>query len=116
MRVAVTGGGGFIGTHLLARLVGAGIRVTLIGPNAGRSKYVAALIAAGAVRFAPCDASFSDESALRSAVRDANVLALLDHVAPAGSSDCSSEALERNVTSTVRILRLAEGHVRHVVF
>src|SRR5881409_1332198 len=77
MRVAVTGGGGFIGAHLLARLVGAGIEVTLIGPDTGRSQYVAALVAAGRARFTQCDVGFRDEPILRSALADADALVLL---------------------------------------
>src|SRR5438128_51912 len=118
MRVAVTGGGGFIGAHLLARLVGAGIEVTLIGPDMGRSQYVAALVAAGRARFTQCDVGFRDEPILRSALADADALVLLGHVPPTASSRAErlSEELERNVASTARILRTAPGRVRHVVF
>ena len=118
MRVAVTGGGGFIGAHLLARLVGAGMDVTLIGQDIGRSQYVAALVAAGAARFTHCDAGFRDEPAVRTALADADALVLLGYVAPTASSpaDRLLEEFERNVASTGRILRAAEGRVRHVVF
>jgi UDP-glucose 4-epimerase len=118
MRVAVTGGGGFIGAHLLARLVGAGIDVTLIGPDTGRSQYVAALVAAGRARFTQCDAGLRDESILRSALADADALVLLGYVLPAASSPAErfSEELECNVVATHRILRSAPRRVRHVVF
>ena len=119
MRVAVSGGGGFIGAHLLARLLGAGVDVTLIGQDTGRSRYVAALVADGAARFANCGAAFRDEAALRSALADADALVLLGYVAPRASSPADQllEELEQNVTSTARILRAADGgRVRHVVF
>lgn len=118
MRVGVTGGGGFIGAHLLARLVGAGIDVTLIGRDTGKSSYVASLVAAGRARFAQCDAEFHDERALRSALGDADALVLLGHLTPTASSlaECLLEELECNVASTVRILRAAAGRVQHVVF
>src|SRR2546426_8592821 len=118
MRVVVTGGGGFIGAHLLARLVGAGIDVTLLGEDTGRSRYAAALVVAGATRFTKCDPGFSDEPAVRAALADADALVILGYAAPKASSPCERllEELERNVASTARILRAAEGRVRHVVF
>jgi nucleoside-diphosphate-sugar epimerase len=118
MRVAVTGGGGFIGAHLMARLLGAGIDVTLVGHDIGRSRYVAALVAAGAVRFAKCDPGFRDEPAVRSAVADADALVLLGYVAPTVSSPAGQflDELEQNVASTARLLRGVEGRARHVVF
>jgi nucleoside-diphosphate-sugar epimerase len=118
MRVAVSGGGGFIGAHLLARLLGMGIDVTLIGEDTGRSRYVAALVADGAARFTNCGPAFRDEAAVRSALADADALVLLGYVAPRASSptDQLLEELEQNVGSTARILRAAEGRVRHVVF
>jgi UDP-glucose 4-epimerase len=118
MRIAVSGGGGFIGAHLLARLLGAGIDVTLIGEDTGRSRYVAAMVTDGAARFTNCGASFRDEEALRSALADADALVLLGYVAPRASSPADQllEELEQNVASTARILRAAQGRVRHVVF
>src|SRR2546426_3161812 len=118
MRVVVTGGGGFIGAHLLARLVGAGIDVTLLGEDTGRSRYAAALVVAGATRFTKCDPGFSDEPAVRAALADADALVILGYAAPKASSPGGRllEELERTVASTARILRAAEGRVRHVVF
>jgi nucleoside-diphosphate-sugar epimerase len=119
MRVAVTGGGGFIGAHLLARLLGAGIDVTLVGQDTGRSRYVAALVAAGAVRFAKCDAGFRDDGMRRSALADAEALVLLAYMAPTGSSASARlvDEVEQNVESTARLLRAVDdGRTRHVVF
>jgi len=92
--------------------------VTLIDENTGRSRYVAALVADGAARFTNCGAAFRDEAPLRSALADADALVLLGYVAPRASSpaDRLLEELEQNVASTARILRAAEGRVRHVVF
>ena len=44
MRVAMTGGGDFVGSHLLARMVGARMDVTLIGPDTGPSRYAASMV------------------------------------------------------------------------
>jgi UDP-glucose 4-epimerase len=115
MRVAVTGGGGFVGAHLVARLIGARLEVSLVGPDTGRSPYVAALVTAGKARFIPCDPTFRDETVVRSALADADVLVHLGHLS-SGAADKHSEEPERNVAATTRLLRAAAGRVRHVVF
>src|SRR2546427_10974408 len=47
LRVVMTGAGGFLGAHLLARFVGAGMAVTLVGPHTGESRYTAPVGAGG---------------------------------------------------------------------
>src|SRR2546428_12833327 len=47
LRVVMTGAGGFLGAHLLARFVGAGMAVTVVGPDTGESRYTARMVAAG---------------------------------------------------------------------
>jgi UDP-glucose 4-epimerase len=102
----------------MARLLGAGLDVTLVGQDTGRSRYVAALVAARAARFAKCDAVFRDERALRASVADVDALVLLGYLVPTGSSPAARllEEVERNVESTARLLRAVEGRARHVVF
>jgi nucleoside-diphosphate-sugar epimerase len=118
MRVVMTGSGDFIGSHLLARMVGAGMDVTLIGPDTGDSRYTASLVKAGAVRFHRCDGDFDDELTLRSVLRDAEAIVLLGYDTPTPSSlaACFLSELDRNVAPTIRILRAAVGEARHVVF
>src|SRR6266550_3911365 len=118
MRVAMTGGGGFIGSHLLARLVGAGIDVTIIGPTVGKSRYTASLVAAGDVRFLRCDLIFEQETVLRPALMDADVLVLLGYVVPrfAGKTRRLLDEINFNVAPLVRLLSAAEGRSHHVVF
>jgi nucleoside-diphosphate-sugar epimerase len=118
MRVVMTGGGGFIGAHLLARMLGAGLRVTLIGSSTGKSRYTASLVAAGDVAFVQCDDSFYQSWLLRRTLEDADVLVLLGYVMPTSSSSPQRliEELTLNVSPTVRLLRAAEGGPRHVVF
>ena len=82
IRVVMTGGGGFIGSYLLARLVGAGMDVTLIGPHTGKSRYTASLVEKGIVRFLRCDGSFTDEDLLPRILRSADALLLLGYVMP----------------------------------
>ena len=118
MRVAMTGGGGFIGSHLLSRMVGAGLDVTLIGATTGRSRYTASLVASGAVRFLCCDGRFQQREILRRAVEDADVLVLLGHETPRSPTIGARlvDELDRNVAPVVRLLEAAEGRIRHVVF
>jgi UDP-glucose 4-epimerase len=118
MRVVMTGGGGFIGSNLLARMIGAGIDVTLIGSTIGKSRYTASLVSAGAVRFLRCDESFAEEDVLRPALADAEALVLLGYVRPSSLSPARrlNEELIRNLAPLVRLLRAAEGQARQVIF
>jgi UDP-glucose 4-epimerase len=118
MRVVMTGGGGFIGSHLLARMIGAGMDVTLIGSTIGKSRYTASLVSAGAVRFLRCDDSFAEEDVLRPALAGAEALVLLGYVRPSSLSPARrlSEELIRNLAPLVRLLRAAEGQARQVIF
>jgi len=118
MRVVMTGGGDFIGSHLLARMVGAGMHVTIIGPDTGECRYTASLVTAGDVGFVRCDADFGDEVTLRSALKGADAVVLLGHVPPRGPSLAERllEELSRNVAPALRLLRAAVGEARHVVF
>ena len=116
MRVALTGGGGFIGSHVLARMVGTGMDVTLVGPDPGRSRYAASLIASRRVRFVRCDRSFRDTARLRAAVGDVDAVLLLGYVAPSATDPVGrlSEEIEHNVVPLVRLLRGLEGCPRYV--
>jgi UDP-glucose 4-epimerase len=118
MRVVMTGGGGFIGSNLLARMIGAGIDVTLVGSTIGKSRYTASLVSAGAVRFLRCDDSFAEEDVLRPALADAEALVLLGYVRPSSLSPARrlNEELIRNLAPLVRLLRAAEGQARQVIF
>jgi UDP-glucose 4-epimerase len=118
MRVVMTGGGGFIGSHLLARMVGAGIDVTLLGPNTGKSRYTESLVAAGTVRLLRCAPDFGNESVLRLAVDDADALVLLGYVLPTATGPVGRllEEFKLNVEPLVRLLRVACDRPRHVVF
>jgi UDP-glucose 4-epimerase len=118
LRVVLTGGGEFLGSHVLARLLGAGMDITMIGPNTGESRYAASLVSAETVRFVRCDPDYSDEGALRAAVERADVLVLLGHRFSPRSSVAESilSELDRNVGPIVRLLHASEGTVRHAVF
>jgi len=117
MHVAVTGGGGFIGSHLLARMIGAGMDVTLIGTDLGRSRYAASVVAAGDARFIRCDAGFGDGATLR-ALADADALVLFD--ASSFRSESPPERLvdevEANLPPLARLVLAFATRGRHVVF
>src|SRR2546429_2799301 len=117
MRVVMTGGGGFIGSHLLARMIGAGTDVTLLGSTIGKSRYTASLVRAGSVRFLQCDDSFSEDDILRPALADAEALVLLGYVRPSALSPARrlSEELVLNLAPLGRLLRAAEGKTRQGV-
>jgi len=118
IRVVMTGGGGFIGSYLLARLVGAGMDVTLVGPHTGKSRYTASLVEKGIVRFLRCDGSFTDEDLLPRILRSADALLLLGYVMPTSSSPAQRllDELTCNVSPTLRLVRAALRSRPHVVF
>ncbi|HKC91673.1 MAG TPA: NAD-dependent epimerase/dehydratase family protein, partial [Candidatus Limnocylindria bacterium] len=86
MRIAMTGGGGFIGSHLLSRMIASGMDVTLVGAGIGKSRYTASLVARGEVRFLRCDTEFRQQEILRRALQDVDALVLLGHVMPASTA------------------------------
>jgi nucleoside-diphosphate-sugar epimerase len=81
VRVAITGADGFLGSHVLARIVGAGMDVTMVGPDTGRCRYAASLIASGRIRFLECDPWFRDASRVHTALGPIDALLLLGEVA-----------------------------------
>jgi len=118
MRIVMTGGGGFVGSHLLSRMIGAGMDVTLIGASIGRSRYTASLVAAGDVRFLCCDREFRQRDILRRALDRADALVLLGYAMPASTLTGSRllDEIDRNVAPLVRLLGAAEGRSQHIVF
>src|SRR6266513_1962860 len=116
--VVMTGGGGFIGSHLLARMIGAGMHVTLLGPDVGPSRYTASLVAKGVVRFFRCDAAFAEKDGLPRIVESADVVVLLGYTMPRSSSPAGRlvDELNRNVAPTVRLLQAALRGTPHVMF
>ena len=114
----MTGGGGFIGAHLLARLVGAGMDVTLVGSTTGKSRYTASLVKAGTVRFLRCADTFTDEDILRPALAEIDALVLLGYTMASALDPAQrlSEEFTRNVAPLIRLLRAANARPRHVVF
>jgi len=117
MRVAMTGGGGFLGSHLLARLIGAGSLVTLVGPELGPSRYTASMVAAGRARFVRCDADFTDGVAAQS-IADASALVLMDSLPQPSASPPERlvDEVEASLAPLVPLLCAFASRGGHVVF
>jgi UDP-glucose 4-epimerase len=99
-------------------MLGAGIGVTLLGPNVGRSRYTASLATAGAVRFVRCDDAFREDDPLHAALDGADALVLLGHVVPTslGAAQRFLDEVTLNVEPVTRLLRATAGRPCHVVF
>ena len=117
MRVAMTGGGGFLGSHLLARLIGAGSLVTLVGPELGPSRYTASMVAAGRARFVRCDPDFTDGVAAQS-IADASALVLMDSLPQPSASPPERlvDEVEASLAPLVPLLCAFASRGGHVVF
>jgi UDP-glucose 4-epimerase len=113
----MTGAGGFMGSHLLARMVGSGIDVTLIGPDIGRSRYTASLVTAGGARFVRCDGSFTDDAAVR-VLDEADLLVLFGYRSPSASTPQERllEVVDGNVAPLTHLIGTFARPGRHVVF
>src|SRR3989442_5339107 len=84
MRVVMTGGGDFIGSHLLARMVGAGMHVTLIGPDTGECRYTASLVAGGIRGFFRLDCELAADVTIRPGAQFSVVVVIFVQVVPSG--------------------------------
>ena len=113
-RVAVTGGGGFIGSHLVGRLAGGNEVVALDDLTVGRLQNLAGV----RDRVTVVKGSILDPRALRRAFADADLvfhLAALTSVP--GSLEDPLAYAEANVLGTVKVLTAAaEAGVDRVVF
>lgn len=106
-RCLVTGGAGFIGSHLTERLLSAGHRVTVIDDlSTGRRQNLAAVSAHPQLRIV--EASIADQLALSEAARDAEVIF---HLAAAVGvklvADDPVHTIQTNIYPTEYLLRIA---------
>jgi UDP-glucose 4-epimerase len=115
-RIAMTGAGGFLGAHLLARFVGAGMSVTIIGPDTGESRYTAWMVAAGDVRFVRCSAGFADAEVDR-ALEEADALVLSGFDEPWASSGIAFNPadVEHTVLPLARLVGSFARRGKHLI-
>ena len=115
LRVVMTGAGGFLGAHLLARFVGAGMAVTVVGPDTGESRYTARMVAAGEVGFVRCDAGFTD-AGIVGAVEEADALVLTGFGEPSSSAtSLNAVDVDRTVLPLARLVRGFARRGRHLI-
>jgi nucleoside-diphosphate-sugar epimerase len=117
-RVVMTGGGDFMGSHLLARMVGLGMSVTLIGPDVGESRFTASLVKAGDVRFVQCDARITDTAALE-ALEAADILIVSTPSwcdrEPLPTTGADVDSIDRAVVPLARLVGVFADRGKHIV-
>lgn len=108
-RIALTGGTGFIGTHLLTELLEAGASAELLGPTPFRRAEIGKLIDAAALRSWP-RALASDDASLQEALRGCDSLVHLAYHFPRTTAFWARFAQEVrcNLLPTVHLLEVAE--------
>jgi UDP-glucose 4-epimerase len=117
-RLVVTGGAGFIGSHLVDRLIATGHQDVVVFDNLsrGRRDHLARHEPGGALRFVEGD--LRDRAALEAALQGAHtVLHLAAHSLIMGVPEDLEETFTSNVVGTFNLLSAAvKAGVRRVVF
>ncbi len=117
-RVCVTGGAGFIGSHLVDALLALGATITVIDDLSNSTlDHIASLIELEPARVQFVQGSILDPDSLNDAVQNASVVF---HLAALGSVPRSVEEPQRtwqvNATGTLRVLQAVREHgVQHLV-
>jgi len=112
----VTGGGGFIGAHLLTHLVASGAQVDLLGPTPLKRRTVRSLIERDQVRYKPF-ALQNDAAELADALAGCDALVHLRYRPPATNGFWSQlqQGASDNLLETIRLLdAAAAAGVSHV--
>ncbi|HKB33794.1 MAG TPA: NAD(P)-dependent oxidoreductase [Candidatus Dormibacteraeota bacterium] len=107
-RVAVTGAGGFIGTHLVVHLVAAGAQVTVLGPTPLKRRTLRSLIERGQVDYKPF-ALEADRAGLAAALEGCDGLIHLRYRPPASGGFWPEllEDVNQNLLESIRLLDAA---------
>jgi UDP-glucose 4-epimerase len=118
--VLVTGATGFVGSHLVERLVALGARVTAVGPSLGWRPVVPDLVQQRSVRFVRLGA-FWDPVAVKRVRRefgDTQYVVHLGYAVPGGKNALEKAVgdLRRNVLGTLGFIQQLPGSVSKICF
>jgi UDP-glucose 4-epimerase len=115
-RVLVTGGGGFIGSRVVKRLIDDGWEVVLVGPDLGAAETTARFVREGRASFVRCDPA-TGRAELQRHLGGGERLLLLGYEFPSATTVAGrlSSELNSNVVPTAQLLETCAGAVRHVV-
>jgi UDP-glucose 4-epimerase len=109
LRIAVTGGGGFIGEHVLRHFLAAGAELLVLGPTPHKRPLVRSLVANKEVRYLP-DGLVADPADLADALHDYDSLVHLHYTRPSlgGFWTRLAAEVDANLLLTLRLLDAAE--------
>lgn len=117
-RIAITGGGGFIGAHLMVRLVSTGARLVLLGPPPLWRKDVQRIVERGAADWVP-DALTGQPTVLSEALSGCDALVHLGYRAPEPGAAVAMyrSELRLNVLPTADLLDAASAAgIQYIAF
>jgi nucleoside-diphosphate-sugar epimerase len=119
-KVLVTGATGFIGSHLVERLVSLNAQVTAMGPSLGWRSTVKNLVQKRRVRFVKLRAFWSPAviERVRSAIQGTDYVIHLAYVVPGGKSPLEKavDDIRRNVLGTMQFMQSLPASVLKICF
>jgi len=119
-KILVTGATGFIGSHLVGRLVNLNARVVAVGPFLGWRPTVARLVQEKRAHFVKLQAFWNPTSIerVRSSLQGIDYVVHLAYVMPRGESPLEKtiDDIRRNVLGTMHFLRLLPSSVSKICF
>jgi UDP-glucose 4-epimerase len=119
-KVLVTGATGFIGSHLVERLVSLNAQVIAMGPSLGWRSIVPDLVSHGRARFVKLRAFWSPAAIKRvgSEIQGTEYVIHLAYVMPLGKTlvEKAIDDIHRNVLGTLQFLKSLPGSVSKICF
>jgi UDP-glucose 4-epimerase len=118
--VLVTGATGFIGSHVVERLVGLGAQVTAVGPTLGWRPIAPRLVRQERIRFVKLKAFWSPASLgqVESEFKDVEYVVHLAYAMPRGRSSLENavDEVRQNVLGTLRFMQRLPDSVLKICF